>query len=222
MDPNHRARTAPPAHRGGQPVVLWDDIPVRFPLRRELILDASATDAPPWAEVVDGDGRVLATFTASLEDVIGGHPESAVLAEADAFIDRLTELRDRARPALGVSPHPRRRRLAVLGTAIVGIVAFLAYDGAVDRTQAAHTRELERALDSVTEAQESFHARFGRYADGFEELRMAVRLESLPPGTVVTIGRTSSVGYTATAAHPRARKVCTLERSPQATARRCE
>lgn len=100
-----RARLLP-GSKDGEPIVVWDGEPVHFPVRDELFLHASSDGVPPppQSKVIDASGRVLCTYEASLEDVIGETAEAEVRASARATVEHLQALLESGRTALAAHP----------------------------------------------------------------------------------------------------------------------
>lgn len=95
-----------PGSKNGQPIIMWDGKPVRFPVQDELVLHATegGTPPPPQAKVIDASGRVLCTYEASLEEVITETAEAEVRARARATVERLQALLETGRTALAARP----------------------------------------------------------------------------------------------------------------------
>ncbi|HEU4455391.1 MAG TPA: hypothetical protein VFR81_20180 [Longimicrobium sp.] len=95
-----------PGSKNGQPIIMWDGEPVRFPVQDELVLHATegGTPPPPQAKVIDASGRVLCTYEASLEEVITETAEAEVRARARATVERLQALLETGRTALAARP----------------------------------------------------------------------------------------------------------------------
>lgn len=95
-----------PGSKDGQPIIMWDGEPVRFPVQDELVLHATegGTPPPPQAKVIDASGRVLCTYEASLEEVITETAEAEVRARARATVERLQALLETGRTALAARP----------------------------------------------------------------------------------------------------------------------
>lgn len=95
-----------PGSKNGQPIIMWDGEPVRFPVQDELVLHATegGTPPPPQTKVIDASGRVLCTYEASLEEVITETAEAEVRARARATVERLQALLETGRTALAARP----------------------------------------------------------------------------------------------------------------------
>lgn len=106
MSENQNRAKLLPGSKNGQPVIMWDGEPVRFPVQDELVLHATegGTPPPPQAKVIDASGRVLCTYEASLEEVITETAEAEVRARARATVERLQALLETGRTALAARP----------------------------------------------------------------------------------------------------------------------
>ncbi|MBB4635964.1 hypothetical protein [Longimicrobium terrae] len=106
MSGNQNRAKLLPGSKNGQPIIMWDGVPVHFPVQDELVLHATegGTQPPPQAKVIDRSGRVLCTYEASLEEVITEAAEAEVRARARATVERLQALLETGRNALAARP----------------------------------------------------------------------------------------------------------------------
>lgn len=106
MSGNHNRAKLLPGSKNGQPIIMWDGVPVHFPVHDELVLHATegGTPPPPQAKVVDASRRLLCTYEASLEEVITETAEAEVRARARATVEKLQELLETGRTALAARP----------------------------------------------------------------------------------------------------------------------